>query len=78
MSNLIKTKKTNLKIFSNFISLGYFCSVALELERLGYRNFSNPFDWLISDFKGVLELIENDFENFLSMQYLFQNKKNKY
>lgn len=27
-----------MKEYKNFISLGYFCSVALELERIGLRS----------------------------------------
>lgn len=37
----------------NYISLGYFCSIAMDLEKLGLRNESLPFDWVISDFEGV-------------------------
>ena len=59
----------------NFISLGYFCSVAMELERFGIREESSPFDWLISDFQGVISAIENNFEDFLTYDYLSQNKK---
>ncbi len=55
------------KIYKNIMSLGYFCGVARELERVGLRNASYPFDWIIStDFKQVIKLIENNFENFLS------------
>lgn len=38
--------------YKHVISLGFFCSVALELERKGLRDASYPFDWLISDFQG--------------------------
>ena len=58
----------------NYISLGYFCSVAIELERFGIREESSPFDWLISDFKGVISAIENNFEDFLTYDYLSQDK----
>ena len=30
--------------FKHFISLGSFCSVALDLEALGLRDASMPFD----------------------------------
>lgn len=59
----------------NVISLGYFCSIASELERLGLRNASYPFDWCISDFEGVINAISNGFKDFLSYEYLSQNKK---
>lgn len=59
--------------YENVISLGYFCSVAKDLERIGLRNFSSPFDWTISDFKGVLQLIDNDFEGFFEYENLEQS-----
>ena len=61
------------KSYSHFISLGYFCSVAMELERTGLRASSSPFDWLISDFTGVTDVINNHFKDFLDYDLLFQN-----
>lgn len=59
-----------------YISLGYFCSVAIELEKLGLRNESSPFDWVISDFEGVIMAMQEHFVDFLSYKYLFQKKSN--
>lgn len=56
----------------NYISLGYFCSVASELEKFGLRKESSPFDWVISDFEGVIMAIKNDFLNYLDYDYLSQ------
>ncbi|MCI6444409.1 MAG: papain-like cysteine peptidase, partial [Clostridia bacterium] len=57
----------------NFISIGYFCSVASELERMGLRHESFPFDWLITEnFEIVLDLIKNNFDRFLIKENLFQ------
>lgn len=65
--------------FNNFISLGYFCSVSSELERMGFRSGSYPFDWLISsDIQGVYDLINNRFDLFLDEKLLFQCKTNPY
>lgn len=61
----------------HYISLGYFCSVALELEKLGLRSESSPFDWLISDFEGVIHAIQNHFEDFLAPEYLAQNTRDR-
>lgn len=61
----------------HYISLGYFCSVAMELEKMGLRSESSPFDWLISDFNGVLCSIESRFEDFLNPAFLSQNKINR-
>lgn len=35
-------------MFKHIISLGHFCGVAQELERLGLRDASYPFEWLIT------------------------------
>ncbi|MBE5930116.1 MAG: hypothetical protein E7268_03525 [Lachnospiraceae bacterium] len=61
----------------NYISLGYFCSVALELEKIGLRSHSSPFDWLISDFEGVLLAIQNHFSDFLNETLLAQCTSNR-
>lgn len=66
-------KEFDLKKMKNIISLGHFCGIAEDLETLGYRNASYPFDWVISDFSGVLELMNNSFENFLSSYFLKQS-----
>ena len=60
-----------------YISLGYFCSLAMDLEKLGLRSESSPFDWLISDFEGVIRAIENNFDGFLACEDLSQNTANR-
>lgn len=60
--------------YSNIISLGFFCSVASELERIGLRSASYPFDWLISDFEGVIRAIESHFEDFLNYENMAQHE----
>lgn len=59
--------------YEHYISLGYFCSVAMELERIGLRSESSPFDWCISDFEGVINAIENRFEKWLDYDFLLQS-----
>lgn len=66
-----------MKKFEHIISLGFFCSPAMELERKGLRDSSYPFDWLISDFEGVLACLNNNFSDFLHFNNLYQSKKNK-
>jgi len=61
----------------NYISLGYFCSIASELERYGLRDSSFPFDWLISDFCGVISAIENHFEGLWNYELWLQNARNR-
>lgn len=73
-----------MKTYKHFISLGHFCSIAIDLEYLGLRDCSSPFDWLISPWKSIEELIDNHFENFLEFETLEQHPtihkyyKNKY
>lgn len=62
------------KNYKHVISLGYFCSVALELEKIGLRNASYPFDWCISDLAGIFEAIENDFSEYLDLKCMSQYK----
>lgn len=66
-----------MKRYENFISLGYFCSIAQELERMGLRSTSSPFDWCISDFEGVISAIKNNFEGFLDYELLSQSTNDR-
>ena len=61
--------------YNNFISLGYFCEVAQDLEKLGLRSFSSPFDWGISNFPCVIKAIANRFDGFLEYRNLLQSDK---
>ena len=70
-------KNNRIQEYNHFISLGYFCSVALELERIGLRSYSSPFDWIITDLEGVLNAIENNFTDFLRYDLLKQCEDNK-
>lgn len=68
-------------VYKHYISLGYFCSVALELERAGLRSASYPIDWLVTpDMEQVMRMITGSFEGFLDADALEQNEsfKNKY
>ena len=59
--------------YDNYISLGYFCEVAQDLEKLGLRNQSSPFDWGISCFPGVIDAIDKEFYDFMAYDHLSQN-----
>lgn len=49
-----------------YISLGPTCSVAYQLQKLGKKKESLPFDWIrCPNIKDVIYLIENNFEGFL-------------
>lgn len=60
--------------YQNFISLGYFCNVAQDLEELGLRSTSSPFDWCITDFKGIIKAIDNGFIGFMDYNNLEQSE----
>lgn len=65
------------KKYDNIVSLGFFCSTALELERIGLRSNSSPFDWILSfDIGNVIDLISNEFKDFLNIKYLKQYRSN--
>ncbi len=64
-----------MKKFCHIISLGHFCGVAQELERLGLRDASYPFDWLITQRESVEKLIKNRFKDFLSYDLLYQDSE---
>lgn len=59
--------------YEHIISIGSFCSVAMEIERIERRDGAYPFDWCISELEGVLKLIENDFKDFMVYDELMQN-----
>ena len=62
--------------YKHYISLGHFCSVALELERYGLRSASYPFDWLITgSMEGVYQAITEHFERFLDEDVLYQDRE---
>lgn len=64
-------------VYSHYISLGYFCEVAQDLEKLGLRDASSPFDWGISCLKNVIEAIDCEFEGFLDYDNLSQDIANR-
>lgn len=63
--------------YKHFISLGFFCSVALELERIGLRDCASPFDWCISEWGGVERAIDTHFKDFLEYENMYQNRKKR-
>lgn len=64
--------------YQHVISLGHFCAVATELDKLGLRDASLPFDWVISPLESVLYMIESHFDGFLEIDNLKREDKRKY
>jgi hypothetical protein len=61
-----------------YISLGVDCGPGRVLTYLKLRQVSLPFDWVVT-YKGVCNIIENDFADFLPTaenNYETMNKKN--
>jgi len=46
------------------IPIGIDCGLASLLKKYNLRNFSLPFDWIVS-YSGISKIITNDFKNFL-------------
>ena len=47
-------------MFDHVISLGWLCCPASEIKRIGLRDSSYPFDWLMThDFSCIIDLIKN-------------------
>ena len=63
--------------YKHVISLGWFCSVAEELERLGLRSASYPFDWILSDWETVKAMTDGSFSGFLAPDKLDQDEKTR-
>ena len=66
-----------MKYYDNIISLGHCCHVAIVLKELELQGPTNVFDWSggnlfdkcgIGGFEGKINLICNNFENFLNLE----------
>jgi hypothetical protein len=50
-----------------FVSLGSDCGMAGQVENIGYRRASFPFDWLLTfDHNGMLKVLDDNFKHFLN------------
>lgn len=57
--------------FDFVVSLGYDCSCAMNLRKLGLRSCSSPFDWLTeADIWTRIKLLETHFADFLEKEHL--------
>ena len=62
-----------MTLYKHVISLGWFCSVAEEIEKLGLRSASYPFDWILTDGKTVEEIMKGEFADYLKSDKLIQD-----
>jgi hypothetical protein len=52
------------------IPLGLDCCLAYQLNKLNLRKKAYPFDWMSSPkILSIIKLLENDFKNFLNIEY---------
>lgn len=58
--------------FQHVVSLGFFCSVAHDLENIGLRDASGPMDWVWSRWDGVYDCITSHFEHFMEKDNMEQ------
>ncbi len=52
-------------MFKHGISLGNNCAMAASLSKYGLRSTSGPFDWVLTEFEGLINCLEMDFTDFL-------------
>ncbi len=85
--NEITSATTRLPAFaalgakSEFVSLGYICSVPSLFAALGRRSTAYVFDRIATPADAIPRLIENDFEDFLGSietMPVFENSNSKY
>lgn len=49
-----------------FIPIGSSCSVTWYLDKNGYRKYAFPFDWTVTPIQSAIELLNNNFSDFLN------------
>ncbi len=64
---------SNYTMAPMFISLGYNCSIASRISGRDLRTVSLPFDWMVTPTRTLIELFENDFDDFLNPTNLVYN-----
>ena len=57
-------------VFEHYISLGRGCYIAIELEQMGLRDASMPFDWNGTRWHAIEKAIKNKFDGYLSYKDL--------
>lgn len=73
MANEIEYLKS-CNSFEHFISSGHCCYVAIELEHMGLRDSSMPFDWVRTRWWAIENSFNKNFEGYLNYDDLYQKK----
>ena len=64
----------NCSSFEHFISLGHCCHIGIELEQMGLRDSSMPFDWVRTRWWAIENSFNKKFEGYLNYEDLHQKK----
>ena len=60
------------KIYQHIVSFGSMCAVGIYLRDRGFRSKSTIFDWLDSNIKDNIALVNNDFKDILDIDLLIK------
>ncbi len=60
-----------MEIINYVISIGPLCHTSYNLNQMGLKKFSCPFDWIFSNLTIVQNCIENKFRYFLDKKYYY-------
>ena len=61
----------NKKIINNIFSIGYRCNTDIFIDKyLKIRKYSSPFSYMVIDLDTSLFFIDNNFNNFITIDYL--------
>lgn len=52
------------------VSLGCSCNVSYFIKMLNLKRFSLPFDWIFSNCKMIIDILNNNFEDFINTKYI--------
>lgn len=57
------------------ISLGCSCNVSYFIKMLNLKRFSLPFDWIFSNCKMIIDILDNNFKDFINIKYIIGTSK---
>ena len=70
-------KKLKFDIYNHIVPFGCMCSLTLYLRDAGFRSESLFFDWVDSNLKDNITLVNSNFLDFFNESYFTQNYKNE-
>ena len=59
------------------IALGCCCNVSYFIKKLSLKRFSLPFDWVFSNCKMIIDILHNNFEDFIDTKYIIGTSEHK-